>query len=61
MAELVLNFKTCPVCETMIEQLKDNSNWVNQIEKDHSTSQFFLHISKGHKSAFVSVIKKLNV
>jgi hypothetical protein len=59
MAELVLNFKTCKVCEAMIAQLGDNSNWVNQIEKDHSIFQFVLHISKGHKSIFASPIKKL--
>ena len=59
MAELVLKFDTCKVCEVMISQLNDNSNWVNQIEKDRSIAEFLLHISKGHKGIFASLIKKL--
>ena len=59
MAQLVLNFHTCKDCEVMISQLKDNSNWVNQIEKDRSIAEFLLHISKGHKSIFASLIKSI--
>jgi len=59
--ELILDFKPCKVCETMMAQLKDNSNWVNQIEKNHSIYQFILHISQGHNSPFVSPIKELKI
>jgi hypothetical protein len=61
MAELILDFKPCEVCETMMAQLKDNSNWVNQIEKNHSIYQFILHISLGHNSLFASPIKELKI
>lgn len=61
MAELELKFNACKDCEVMIAQLNDNSNWVNQIEKDRSVAEFLLHISKGHKSIFASLIKKLEV
>ena len=60
-AELILDFKPCKVCETMMVQLKDNSNWVNQIEKNHSICQFVLHISQGSNSTFVSPIKELKI
>jgi hypothetical protein len=60
-AELLLDFKPCKVCEVMMVQLKDNSNWVCQLEKNHSIYQFVLHISQGHNSPFASPIKELKI
>lgn len=61
MVELILDFKPCKACEIMMEHLKDNSNWVNQIEKNHSIYQFVLHITQGHNSLFTSSIKELKI